>query len=322
MDSAPLPARAIPLSGEREAMSARRKRTPPVPSTLANPLNLQPLPRWITTAAQAGRVEGAPDRGATLFAAGAAVHALDAVLRADPPWLGCWRMRLTLKAAVAGARLLRIEADEAGMRDVLHLTRAGDDPGPAGRLHAALRRWADRPLRLAGETESAVLAEAGQGRGAGELATLLAADRALGERLGWARPLPLHLAAVHDPALRRGRDGQRLRTDEPGWEQARHIVLLAGAVAAHAEAVMLARKAEALVQTFARLRARDGGEAALRHVLSDDSVAPWRMAGRGGSADQAGLGSDRAARRFCEGLHAAGALRLLTDRSTFRLYGL
>jgi hypothetical protein len=321
MDSAPLPARASPLSGGRKAATARWKRAPPAPAKFANLLNLQPLPRWIANSAQAGEREGG-----TIFAAGAAAHALDAVVRAAPLWLGCWRMRLTLKAAVSAARLLRIEADEPSLRDALHLTRPGDDPGPAGRLHAALRRWADRPLRLAEETEAAMLAEAGEGRGAAEFAALLAADRGLGERLGWALPLPLHLATIHDPALRRGREGGRPRADEPGWEQARHAVLLAGAIAAYAEAVSLERRAEALTTCFAHLRSRDGGEAALRQVLSDDSVAPWRMAGAGEEGERGaakrGLGSDRAARRFCEGLHATGTLRLLTDRPTFRLYGL
>jgi Protein of unknown function (DUF1403) len=42
----------------------------------------------------------------------------------------------------------------------------------------------------------------------------------------------------------------------------------------------------------------------------------------GAKAGLKGLGSDRAARRFCESLHGLGALRLLTDRPTFRLYGL
>lgn len=285
----------------------------------ANPLYLQPLPRWITVAARPGVKQAAADRDDAPFAAGAAVHALDTMLRADLPWLGCWRMRLALKAGVSAARLLRIDTDEAVLRDALHLTRPGDDPGPAGRLHALLRRWAGRPVRLAEETGSAILAEAGQGRGAGELAALLAADRALADRLGWAQPLPLHLAAIHDPALRRGPGGHRPRADDAGWTLVRQAVLLTGASLAYAKAVTLSRRAVALTDAFSRLRSRDGGEAALRLILSGDSVAPWRMAGTGKGE---GLGSDRAARRFCEGLHAAGALRLLTDRPAFRVYGL
>ena len=85
----------------------------------------------------------------------------------------------------------------------------------------------------------------------------------------------------------------------------------------------MARKAEGLTKAANSLRTRDGGRG-LALILTDDSVAPWRMAGKVGKAGlgQGGLGSDRAARRLCESLHAVGALRLLTDRPTFRLYGL
>ena len=46
------------------------------------------------------------------------------------------------------ARLLRLRADEAALRDARHLTRPGDDPGPAGRLYRAWRNLAARPARL------------------------------------------------------------------------------------------------------------------------------------------------------------------------------
>lgn len=299
-----------------------RKGSPSGISTLDLAHRPEPLPRWIVSAVSGslGRDGGGQD-DRTTFAAGAAVHAIDLLLRAEPTWLGCWRMRLVLKAAVSAAALLRIDADETTLRDVFHLTRAGDDPGPAGRLHALIRRWSMQPVRLSQEGETAVLAEAGQGRGASELAALLAADRDLAAMLGWSTPLPLHLTALHDPILRRGREGNRPWAGEGNWNRVRHAVVLAAAVAAHAEAVSLGRRAGALADVFTRLRTREGGEAALQAILSDDSVAPWRMAGiakiRGG-----GLGSDRSARRFCESLHAAGTLRLLTMRPTHRVYGL
>ena len=305
MDSQPSLARATPPEGGAGAARPGSGRRRPRVELARNVLNPQPLPRWIAGG-------GGAEAG---FAAGAAVFALDQILRADPPWLGCWRMRLALRAAVAAARLLRLDADEAGLRDALHLTRPGDDPGPAGRIHDLLRRWASRPLRLAMETEAELAAETGGGQGASELAALLAADRALAERLGWGQPLPLHLAVIHRADLRSGLDCRRPRADGAEWETARHAALLKGAVAAHAEAATLARKAETLATAAASLRTRDEGRG-LALVLADESVAPWRMAGRDG------LGSDRAARRFCESLHARGALRLLTDRPTFRLYGL
>jgi hypothetical protein len=158
------------------------------------------------------------------------------------------------------------------------------------------------------------------GSGPDEFAALLASDQALAERLGWTQALPLHLAVIHDPALKHGRDGRRPRAGGPEWADLCHPVLLRAATAAHADAVMLARRAVELAAAAAALRTRDeGGGLAL--ILADDSVAPWRMAGQR-LAGRAAIGSDRAARRLCETLQARGCLRLLTARPAFRLYGL
>jgi hypothetical protein len=56
-----------------------------------------------------------------------------------------------------------------------------------------------------------------------------------------------------------------------------------------------------------------GGAAALEVLLAEDAVAAGTLTG---------LGSDRAARRFLERLVTLGAIRELTGRSSFRLYGL
>jgi hypothetical protein len=304
------------MAGKRTLRAAirHRRRAGEPTGRAASDQQPVPLPRWINQSTLP-QSNAAYD---TAFAAGAAIFALDQVVRAEHLWLGCWRMRLALKAAIAASRLMRIEGDEASLRDALHLTRAGDDPGPAGRLHALLRDWTSRPLALLAEMEATIAKEAEGGQGAAELGVLLAADQALAMRLGWRQALPLHLVAAHDPALRRGSDGRRLRADEPGWTIALHAALLKSAMMAHAEAVTLARKAEALTTAAEALRTRDEGRG-LALVLADDSVAPWRMVdGKG----KAGLGSDRAARRFCETLQGKGVLRLLTERPTFRLYGL
>ncbi len=39
------------------------------------------------------------------FAAAIALKSLDDLIRADPPWLGCWRDRLALKSAAVAARM-------------------------------------------------------------------------------------------------------------------------------------------------------------------------------------------------------------------------
>jgi hypothetical protein len=62
------------------------------------------------------------------FLAGAALARLDAVVRQNPPWTG------------------RTE-DEAALRDALHLSRPGADPGPVGRFLLASRELASRPTR-------------------------------------------------------------------------------------------------------------------------------------------------------------------------------
>jgi hypothetical protein len=285
-------------------------------------LNPLPLPRWVDAAASIGDTsapQAAWPGGDTRFAAGAAIFAVDQIVRANPPWIGCWQMRLTLKASAAVAKRLRLGADEAALRDALHLTRVGDDPGPAGRLHLLLRRWATRPQRLAAEAEADILQAIGDSPAAGEFAALLAADHSLAERLSWASALPLHLAAVDDVVLRGGADGRRLRADAAGLDAVGPTLLLRSALGAHAEAVTLARRAEAVTAAAATLRTRDEGRG-LALLFADDSVAPWRMGVKASGKD--GMGSDRAARRFCESLHARGALRLLTDRPSLRLYGL
>ena len=318
-----------------------RKPTASVVGT--NPLHLQPFPRWITSpkASVTAVLQGAlsPSTEAA-FAAGAASFALDQVLRADPPWLGCLSMRQALKAAAVAAKLLRLNADEANLRDAEHLTRPGDDPGPAGRLHRLLRQLALRPVRLASETLSVIATEIEGAAASAEVLALLLADIALAARLGWERPLLLHLTAILDPALRHGEAGKRPRADSADWARQQHAVLARAGIAAHGQAVDLARRAIALTVAASTLRTRDGGRG-VGLILTDDSVAPWRMARAGAAAksgpgqsgqetsgqetanqSKEGLGSDRAARRLCESLHALGVLRLLTDRPTFRLYGM
>ncbi len=290
-------------------------------------LILQPLPRWAGQGAAQATGEAAilsPDARS-----GAAVFALDQMLRADPPWLGTLRMRLALQAAVASARLLRLSADEAALRDAECLTRPGDDPGPAGRVHGLWRLFASRPARLAAGTVEALAGEIGAkddaGEGALEVLALMQTDAALATALGWEMPIPLAATVIADPLWREGRERRVFRVGGEGWEARRMEVFGLAALRAHALAVDLARRAETLTAATDRLRTRDGG-GGLRLILADDCVAPWRMAqpvaDRPGRGESKGLGSDRAARRFCESLHAMGALRLLTDRPTFRLYGL
>ena len=86
--------------------------------------------------------------------------------------------------------------------------------------------------------------------------------------------------------------------------------MLAGVGQALPLAGDLARKAACLRAVVPKLRAKAAGRA-VDLFLSRDALAPSAL----------DFMSDRAARRLCERLVDLGALRELTGRDTFRLYG-
>ena len=71
-----------------------------------------------------------------------------------------------------------------------------------------------------------------------------------------------------------------------------------------------ARAAARLREVMPKLRAKAAGRA-VDLFLARDALAPQALS----------FMSDRAARRLCDRLVALGALRELTGRDTFRLYG-
>ena len=90
-----------------------------------------------------------------LFFAGAALAALDSVVRSDPSWAGVWRRRLALKSPPRWSKTCSTGARTSppcGTRS--HLAKPGQELGPAGRVYAALRTLCSpsdpfRPERLA-----------------------------------------------------------------------------------------------------------------------------------------------------------------------------
>jgi hypothetical protein len=82
-----------------------------IPTSAASAI---PFPAWARALHQ-------PETEAeAAFLAGAALARLDAVVRENP-------------LAAASVRRARRSGDEAALRDALHLTRPGADPGPARR---------------------------------------------------------------------------------------------------------------------------------------------------------------------------------------------
>jgi hypothetical protein len=143
------------------------------------------------------------------------------------------------------------------------------------------------------------------------------ADALVAQRLGWLRAVPLLGVGVNA----RG-SGRSRRADLPiattgievGAEQAKSLL------AAHARAALravdlsakLGRKADRLLSVAPRLRAK-AADIVIEKLLSDDAiVASEKIAGM----------SDRGLRRLFDRLVEFGAVRELSGRPTFRIYGL
>jgi len=141
----------------------------------------------------------------------------------------------------------------------------------------------------------------------------LRADRALlAKKLRWPIPVPLLMGQVSSSAFKTREGRRRVRPGGEGWGRA---VLLAYAQAA-AEACDLGAElsgcAARLIGVAPKLRAKGAGEV-VRLLLEDDAVPSSRS---GTSL------TDRSARRLFERLGDLGAVRELSGRPTFRLYGL
>lgn len=143
-----------------------------------------------------------------------------------------------------------------------------------------------------------------------EILSLWLADAVLAARLKWPLPLPLVAAALLHPSLRIV--GRRPHPNDPNW------VFSCAAAYAHAAAqacdlfAELERNSHKLLAVERRLRAR--GARAVIDKLHDEDAVPR-------SARLAGI-SDRGLRRLFDRLVALDAVRELTGRPTFRLYGI
>lgn len=261
------------------------------------------IPSWISSA----RAETPEDAA---FFSGAALSQLHLVLECEAVPLALLRDRLALRAAAACVAFSGRPERTAELRDVVHLLRPGDLPGPAGETvwnggglrsgPSRSRRWparcgAPRRARAAMVLE-AVLSDAPRAT----TPALVLADAALAQSLGWPHLVPLLAAGVKRADLRKQGDDLRL---------ACHRTLLASAVEAVRQAADLTRRAAHLKAVAPRLRAKGAG-AAVEMFLTRDAVAPSALPL-----------PDRAARRLCDRLVDLGAVRELTGRGTFRLYG-
>ena len=133
-----------------------------------------------------------------------------------------------------------------------------------------------------------------------DLAALILADAALALAIGWD-----HLVPMLAPGLKRA----DLRKQGGDLRLACHRALISSVIEAVRQAADLARRAAQLKAVAPKLRAKGAGDA-VEMFLTRDAVAPSALPL-----------PDRAARRLCDRLVDLGAVRELTGRDTFRLYG-
>ncbi|WP_027145813.1 DUF1403 family protein [Mesorhizobium sp. WSM3626] len=309
----------------------------------ASPAPLPAVPAWALASA------GTQSDGDAAFRAGAALGALDSLAGAQPAWAGAWRQRLALNCAGASMRLAGRAEDVAALRDAWQLCPAGADPGPAGAILGAWRQLAAQPLAVCADRLEKIVDQFGlhwDGAALTDLCTeieklaisrhpapfaaaaiaahvittrpdseLLAwglADLVLAQSLRWPRPLPLLMAQVFSPAFRAEPGGRRIRPGEKGFERAVCVALVQAAAEACRLAAELSRRAEKLLAVAPKLRAKGAGDVIFL-LLNEDAVS--------GSLVTKNL-SRFATRRLFERLQHLEAVRELSGRSSFRLFGL
>lgn len=283
------------------------------------------------------------------YAAGAALNSLDNLVHQDFSSAGAWRQRLALQNAAAAVILTGRREDESALRDSYCLRGSSDDPGPSGHLLLAWRRlasrttscdeesvrpvaeqhfalhWDDALTEVLGNAEDMVLssrpapvlaaeiaAAVYRARPDAELLGFWLADMLLAQKFRWPVPVPLLMGQVSSAVFKSGENRKRIRPGGEGWGRAVFLAYASAAAEACELGADLAQRAGRLTGVVPKLRAKGSGDV-IKLLLSDDAVP--------GSWSSAKL-SARGARRLFDRLGELSAVRELSGRPAFRLYGL
>jgi hypothetical protein len=313
-------------------MASRARIIPDPPPTFP------PLPGWVRNAASMEAI------GDPTFFAGGGLATIHPIARSEHPLPLLWRQRLSLANAAVLARYGGRTEDEAALRDAWYLRRDGDDPGPGGRILKAWRYLGERAamvpkdwmltlsalfeVRFDDALEDVVSAatklSVGQGSAIAAAAEIAAAsmrfvpsneplalwlaDMVLAQRLKWPMAVPLLAGQVRRADLRAA---GKADASNDVWVTACALSYARAAAAASDLYADLVRRANRLLAAAPKLRGKDA-DMMVAILLMEDAQA----AGAGKTA------TDRSTRRLFERLVSLGAVRELTGRPAFRLYGL
>lgn len=318
---------------------------------------IEPVPGWLRRSASDDKALAIQNLEDVALTAGAAIAALDALVRRRERWAGVWRQRLALSAAAVTVRQAGRIEDEGALRDTVLLARSGDflSVGPAGRMLLAWRRLATQPAEdlltegnlttvledfgyaADGETIGDLAAglqqlfarsgptglligafTAAERHGFGPVVGAWLAEALLARRLGWSHAVPLlgTEAALRVGAVRRRRDVPGASSPDMQADHTKNLLAAQARMALQAIDLFteLGRRAEKLLAVTPKLRAK-GADAIIERLLNEDAL----VASRG--MQKSGI-SDRGLRRLFDRLIELGAVRELTGRPTFRIYGL
>ncbi|UGA49028.1 DUF1403 family protein (plasmid) [Bradyrhizobium quebecense] len=264
--------------------------------------------------------------------------------RSEHPLSFLWRDRLALANAAVLARHGGRTEDEAALRDHWYLRRETDDPGPGGRILKAWRHLGERAAlvpddwlitlsirfelrcddalegvvtvatKLAARQGSAVAAAAEIAAASmrliphSEPLALWLADIVLAHRMKWPMAVPLIAGQIRRADLRAAVGAG---AGDQAWPTACAEAYARAAAVASDLYADLVRRANRLLAAAPKLRGRDADR--MVGILLMEDAQP---AGAGKTV------SDRSTRRLFERLVSLGAVRELTGRSAFRLYGL